>query len=132
MKKMEKEAENNRKIEMTKMAVWEHGCSGEEAEGNGNGVHAAEGGGKRNRGRSAVLPRPRWFHGRDLQLRQPPCHPTRRSDGPNLLQTQSPDAAAAAHAGGEALKPTTHCLHSPLIIKDNVRNFILLIVCNLS
>ena len=63
-----------------------HDDGGEEAERDGDPVDTEDGGGGRNFGGPAVLPRSGRVHDRDLQLRCAPCHPAKRRRGRLGLQ----------------------------------------------
>ena len=78
------------------MAVWEHGCSWEEAEGDGYFLCAVDGGWRWYPCWSTLLSRPRWLHGGDMRLWQPPRDPYSGREGSDLLTRKPSDNAASA------------------------------------
>lgn len=84
--------------------VREHGCCGEEAEGDGDCVRADDGGGRRDPCRPNLLSRPWWLHDGDMQLWQPARRPFGRRDGPVVLSGKPSDDAAAENPGCQSIE----------------------------
>ena len=77
-------------------AVREHGCSWEEAEGDGDFLRAINSGGGWDPCWSTLLPWPWWLHGGDMRLWQPPRDSISGRDGSILLAPKPSDGAASA------------------------------------
>lgn len=86
------------------LTVREYGGSREEVKGDGHRLLEEKSWGGWDLCGSDVLPWPRWFHDRDLQLRQPSSHSTLCRFPSCLCSSRRPfqDAAAAAAAASAA------------------------------